>query len=113
MVAKPGEPYYTVSRINIEGQEAYEGDGKAGSPDLCRRSDITNGSGSGCGHDNLLTVEECYTFLKSVVLPGGLLSSIGDHDSGYAGEPDCCMDDIGPGSHSAGGRSHFRLVTDG
>lgn len=25
MVAKPGEPCYTVSRIRIEGQEAYEG----------------------------------------------------------------------------------------
>ena len=50
MVAKPGEPCYTVSRIRIEGQEAYEGWKTGSAPRVAEA--CTGGSGGGTGRQS-------------------------------------------------------------
>ncbi|BFL18807.1 hypothetical protein K190097F3_43080 [Enterocloster clostridioformis] len=50
MVAKPGEPCYTVNRIRLEGQEAYEGWKTGPAPRVAEA--YTGGSVGGAGRQS-------------------------------------------------------------
>ena len=63
MVAKPREPCYTVSRIRIEGQEAYEGWKTGSAPRVAEA--CTGGSGGGTGRQS---AGECYTVARQSLI---------------------------------------------
>ena len=94
MVAKPREPCYTVSRIRIEGQEAYEGWKTASAPRVAEA--YTGGSVGGTGRQS---AGKGYTMASQslIILPGG-------HEAGRIPGSGIFVDDIGPGARS-GGRS--------